>query len=387
MNHIQDLILEHSPNGVASVALGEILRYEQPTKYLVESTDYSDSFETPVLTAGQTFLLGRTNENHGIYPASKQSPVIIFDDFTTAFQWVDFPFKAKSSAMKMLSLKSSVTANLRYIYFCMQTIRYQPQEHARQWIGKYSGFRVPLPPIEIQLKIVEILDTFTELEAELEARRLQLQEIREEMFVEILKRNGLTPLGKIAQVVRGNGMPRSIFSDSGVPAIHYGHIYTRYGSWTTESAAYVPQELSSTLAQVSPNDIVVANTSENLNDVCKAVAWLGNEDAVTGGHATVLKHNLNPLYLSFYFQTESFARQKRKLAKGTKVMDVSAKDLATVLLPLPSRQVQDYLGNALMNFTALVEDISKGLPAELNARRIQYEYYREKLLTFKELSA
>lgn len=106
MTYIDEMIKERCPNGVKWKELGEVVDYEQPTKYIVKSKEYSDDYSVPVLTAGQTFILGYTNEETGIYPASKEHSVIIFDDFTTARKWVDFEFKVKSSAMKILSIKS-----------------------------------------------------------------------------------------------------------------------------------------------------------------------------------------------------------------------------------------------------------------------------------------
>jgi type I restriction enzyme, S subunit len=171
LTRLDDLMEELSPDGVEFRPLGELLDYEQPGKYLVGTTSYNRSYAIPVLTAGQTFTLGYTDEADGVYPASLDKPVIIFDDFTTAFKWVDFPFKAKSSAMKMLTPKHSELVDLRYAYYVMQTIKYAPQDHARQWIGKYSRFRVPVPPLEVQREIVQVLNCFTELGAELEAER------------------------------------------------------------------------------------------------------------------------------------------------------------------------------------------------------------------------
>ncbi len=182
MSRIDDLIREHCPDGVEYRALGDMLLYEQPTKYLVSSTAYSDDHATPVLTAGQTFVLGYTNEADGIYQASPDSPVVIFDDFTTAFKWVDFPFKAKSSAMKMLTLRPDAPTTMRFLWYAMQTIRYSPQDHARQWISIYSGFRVPVPPIDVQREIVRVLDLFQSLEAELEARRRQYAHYRDALL-------------------------------------------------------------------------------------------------------------------------------------------------------------------------------------------------------------
>ena len=132
--------------------------------------------------------------------------------------------------------------------------------------------------------------------------------------------------------------------------------------------------------------MIITNTSENLDDVCKAVAWLGKEQIVTGGHATVIKHKQNPKYLAYFFCTPDFFAQKKKYATGTKVIDVSAKSLAKILIPIPSLEEQNRIVSILDKFDALVSDISEGLPAEITARRQQYEHYRNKLLTFQEVA-
>ena len=113
--------------------------------------------------------------------------------------------------------------------------------------------------------------------------------------------------------------------------------------------------------------------------------WLGEEKIVTGGHTAILKHNQNSKFLAYYFQTEAFHNQKRKLATGTKVIDVTATKLEEILIPLPSLEEQQRIVNILDRFDKLCNDISEGLPAEIEARQKQYEYYREKLLTFKKL--
>ena len=140
--------------------LESLLDYEQPSKYIVKSTEYDDRYKTPVLTAGQTFILGFTNEVENIYKADENNPVIIFDDFTAGNHWVDFDFKVKSSAMKMLKPKEGV--NLRYCYHYIQTISIDTTEHKRLWISKFSQIEIPIPSdIKIQEKIVITLDKFT----------------------------------------------------------------------------------------------------------------------------------------------------------------------------------------------------------------------------------
>lgn len=139
------------------VQLEDVLDYEQPTKYIVESVDYDDSYPTPVLTAGKTFLLGKTNEIEGIF--KENLPVVIFDDFTTANKYVDFPFKVKSSAMKILHAKSDKIL-IKYAYYAIQNLDFPINEHKRYWISEYSKLHIPLPPLDAQEQIVAELDGY-----------------------------------------------------------------------------------------------------------------------------------------------------------------------------------------------------------------------------------
>jgi len=135
------------------IELGLLLDYQQPTPYLVESTAYSDSYETPVLTAGKTFILGYTNESSGIY--QDQLPVIIFDDFTTDSKYVNFPFKAKSSAMKILTAKKGVS--IKFVFEAMQMLQFTVGGHQRHWISIFSNLVIPLPNKKEQQQIEEVL--------------------------------------------------------------------------------------------------------------------------------------------------------------------------------------------------------------------------------------
>jgi hypothetical protein len=123
-------------------------------------------------------------------------------------------------------------------------------------------------------------------------------------------------LGDFAELVRGNGLPKSVFAESGIGCIHYGQIYTYYGVWTNETISFVAPETAAPLAKVNTGDIIITNTSENVEDVCKAVAWLGDAQIVTGGDATVIKHGQDPKYLSYYFRTPEFFAQKKEARCG-----------------------------------------------------------------------
>ena len=150
---------ENLPSGWAVCRLEDIVDYEQPTQYLVQSTNYSDNYKTPVLTAGKSFILGYTNETTGIYD---KLPTIIFDDFTTDSRFVDFPFKVKSSAMKILQVNKEI--NIRYVAYFMSITRLVGDTHKRYWISEYSKIPIPLPPINEQNRIVQ---TIQDIEAKL----------------------------------------------------------------------------------------------------------------------------------------------------------------------------------------------------------------------------
>jgi type I restriction enzyme S subunit len=128
----------------------------------------------------------------------------------------------------------------------------------------------------------------------------------------------------------------------------------------------------------------MAVTSENVEDVCSCTAWLGNEPIAVSGHTAIIHHNQNAKYLSYYFHTEHFYKQKTKLAHGTKVIEVTPDKLNDIVVPLPSLEEQERIISILDRFDSLCTDITNGLPAEIAARQKQYEYYRDKLLTFKE---
>ena len=157
--------------------LGEVFNYEQPTKYIVKSTEYDDDFETPVLTAGKSFVLGYTNENTGIKKATVEDPIVIFDDFTTSSHYVDFPFKIKSSAMKLLSLNDDAN-DFYFMFNTLKKIKYVPQSHERHWISRFSEFEIYKPTLAEQKKIGSFFhqldDTIT-----LHQRKLEkLQELK-----------------------------------------------------------------------------------------------------------------------------------------------------------------------------------------------------------------
>lgn len=244
-----------------------------------------------------------------------------------------------------------------------------------------SNFKIPLPPLPVQEEIVRILDTFTELTA----RKKQYEYYRDELlkFGDEVER---VKLGDIAKIERGGSLQKKDFIEQGFPCIHYGQIYTKYSKFPNKTFTYISKEKAFKQKKANKNDIIMAVTSENIEDVCKCIAWCGENEVAVGGHTAIISHNQNPKYLTYYFNTQMFFKQKIKLAHGTKVIEVSPKKLNNIIIPLPPLSEQQRIVDILDRFDTLCNDITNGLPAEIEKRQKQYEYYRDKLLDFKELS-
>jgi type I restriction enzyme S subunit len=378
--------------------LEEFADYEQPTRYLVNSKNYSDNFKTPVLTAGKTFILGYTDETDGINKAS-ENPVIIFDDFTTANKWVDFDFKAKSSAMKMITSKDDSKASLKYIYYWMNTLPSElvDGDHKRQWISNYSKKLIPIPcpnnpkkSLEIQLKIVAILDTFSELTAELTAelkgRKMQYSYYREKLYY--YDKNKVQHLAmddeSIGVFQRGKRFVKTDLISEGVPVIHYGEMYTHYGTWADKTKSFLSEELvkNKNLRVANKGDVVIVAAGETIEDIGMGTAWLGDEGVVVHDACFSYKTVLNPKFVAYFTRTKQFHDQIKKHISSGKISAINAKGLGKAIIPVPSKEEQERVVSILDKFDILTNSISEGLPKEIELRKKQYEYYRDLLLTF-----
>ncbi|BBS20148.1 hypothetical protein WP5W18E06_47270 [Klebsiella quasipneumoniae] len=193
-------------------------------------------------------------------------------------------------------------------------------------------------------------------------------------------------LGELGDFIRGNGLQKKDFVESGFPAIHYGQIYTRYGLSADKTFTYVLPELANKLRKAQKNDLLLATTSENDEDVVKPLAWLGDNVAISGD-MMLFRHEQNVKYLAYFFQSEIFQTQKMKYITGAKVRRVSSGDLSKIKIPIPSSNnpeksltIQSEIVRILDKFTALTAELT----AELTMRKKQYNYYRDQLLSFDE---
>ncbi len=418
MSKLQDLIDSLCPNGVEFKPLGDLLDYEQPTKYIVRSTEYDDSYKTPVLTAGQSFILGYTDEEDGIYQASKESPVIIFDDFTTSFHWVDFPFKVKSSAMKILYPKS-ISANFKYVHYAMQCIGFVPGEHTRYWISKYSRFSIPIPPLPVQEEIVRILDCFSsyaaELQAELQARKEQYEYYRNLLLTfnpsacgcgtDDKQKDSVIAPPSTTYKIQWKKMGEICFS------LNTGLNPRQFFKLNTPDAKgyYV------TIREIRGGRIMFNDNTDRINDeglrLCNNRSNLEKGDVLFSGTGTIgqvavitekptnwnikegvysIKPNqeiVSSYFLRYILESREIKDSIMKKVAGGTVKSIPMAELKNILIPVPPIEVQEKIVAILDRFETLVNDISKGLPAEIEAQKTRYEYYRNKLLTFKPLPA
>ena len=381
MSKIEELILELCPDGVEYRELGECLDYEQPTKYIVKRTNYDKSFATPVLTAGQSFILGYTDENDGIYKANGEKSVVIFDDFTTSFHWVDFDFKVKSSAMKILTPKKDI--DFRFVFYAMKCILYNPQDHARQWISTYSKFQIPIPPLPIQQEIVNILDKFTlleaELEAELEARKKQYEYYRNELLNFEGKDVEWKTIKDVCIFSNGKGHEKNIV-DSG----SYIVVNSKFISSNGKVRKYSNTQICPLFI-----DEVLMVMSDLPNGKALAKCFLVDQDdkyTLNQRICSLRPKNKNELISKFLLYISNRNPQLLWFDNGVDQTNLRKDDILDITIPIPPLAEQQRIVDILDKFDALVNDISIGLPAEIAARRKQYEYYRGKLLDFKNIN-
>ncbi|EGI3955183.1 restriction endonuclease subunit S [Escherichia coli] len=242
----------------------------------------------------------------------------------------------------------------------------------------------PEKSLAIQSEIVRILDKFTALTAELNMRKKQYNYYRDQLFSFNTEDVPHLPMGQkdIGEFIRGGTFQKKDFIDAGVGCIHYGQIYTYYGTYTEKTKTYISTALAKKCKKAQKGDLIIATTSENDEDVCKAVAWLGSEDIAVSSDACIYKHNLNPKYVSYFFQTEQFQNQKRQYITGAKVRRVNADNLSKILIPVPSMEIQERIVSILDKFDTLTNSITEGLPREIELRQKQYEYYRDLLFSF-----
>ncbi len=305
------------------------------------------------------------------------------------------PFSHNVLGPNSILVKSSIVDN-RYLFHAFQSGNFQKKlAKITSTTGQtkfnktnFKALSVPVPPLEVQREIVHILDSFTlltaELTAELTARKKQYEFYRDELL-SVKKDIPIVKLGDIAtEFYRGSGIKRDEVTDTGIPCVRYGEIYTTYNTWFDKCVSYTKLDFVKSPKYFENGDILFAITGESVEDIAKSVAYIGHEKCLAGGDIVVMKHKQNSRYLAHVLATTEARMQKRKGKVKSKVVHSNVPSIKEIQIPLPSLEVQEKFANVLDNFEAICTDLNIGLPAEIEARQKQYEYYRDLLLTFAE---
>lgn len=251
-----------------------------------------------------------------------------------------------------------------------------------------SKIQVPIPPLPVQQEIVSILDKFTQLEeelnVELEARRKQYDFYLNQLMCFEDKEVEWKTFSEVGEFVRGKRFVKNDITNEGIPCIHYGELYTHYGIWTNSAKSYLEPDLAARLRAANPGDVIIVSTGETIEDIGNAVAWLGDTEIIIHDACFAFSHKQNPKYVSYFLRTNHFRSQIRKYISSGKISSINDSGLSKARIPIPSLEEQERIVSILDKFDALVNDTSIGIPAEIETRRKQYEYYRNKLLTFGE---
>ncbi|WP_415752195.1 restriction endonuclease subunit S [Helicobacter pylori] len=335
-----------TPSNWQRVRLGDILSYEQPTKFLVATTQYLQKGFTPILTAGKTFILGYTNDKHGIYT---NIPVIIFDDFTTDSKMVNFPFKVKSSAIKILSLRDNNQADLKYIYEKLTLLKHQVTDHKRYWIDEFSNIEILLPPLNEQIAIANILSDVDRYLCSLDALILKKESVKKALSFELLsQRKRLKDfnqawqrvrLGDIGITISGlAGKTKQDFINGNAKYITFLNVLNNVIIDTSilENVKIYPNEKQNSFKKY---DLFFNTSSETPKEVGMCAVLLDDIDQVFLNSFCfgfrIFDKAVDSLFLSYLINSEIGRKAFENLAQGSTRYNLSKSSFNNVCLILP----------------------------------------------------
>lgn len=348
--------------------LGELLPFEQPTAYIVKSTDYSDAYATPVLTAGKSFILGKTNETDGIFD---QLPVIIFDDFTTATQFVNFRFKVKSSAMKILHINTDLVIP-KYIFYRLQIIQFDHSTHKRYWIQSYSKIKVLIPPLDEQFRIVaRIEEFFSELDKAvdtLKTTKEQLEVYRQavlkDAFSDFEKKDSIRNLTMV--VTSGSRGWAKYYSNSGALFVRIGNLTHSGIDIDFRDIQHItpPDNAEGVRTRLQPNDVLVSITADlgSIGFVSEKV-----EEAYINQHIALVRFQ-NPVqgrFMAWYLRSEYGQKDLLKNKRGGGKLGLGLDDIRDTPVPIVSDLVAQKTVDEIEERLSVCDSIEKTVDATL----------------------
>ena len=408
MSKLDELIKELCPNGVEYKKLGEVCNFQNG--FAFKSTLFKENGEAILRITNisngiineedlKYFLLGDYKENLGNYIVSKNDIVIAMSGATTGKIGINNTSKKFYLNQRVGKfIPNIVKLNNRFLYHFLlskglEILKISSVSGAQPNLSteNIKNLVIPVPPLEVQEEIAKILDNYTKsveelkekLNEELIARKNQYSWYRD-YLLKFENKVKIVKLKDIAtEMYRGNGIKREEIREIGIPCIRYGEIYTDYGISFEKTKSYTDENLIINKKYIDYGDILFAITGESVEEIGKSTAYIGKEKCLVGGDILVMKHKQDPVYLSYVLSTENAQKQKSKGKIKSKVVHTNATDIGEIEIPLPPLEVQKRIVEVLDSFEKICNDLNIGLPAEIEARQKQYEFYRNFLLTFK----
>lgn len=388
MSRLNELIQEQCPDGVEFKKLGVIC--EIKTGKGITKADAINGGHFPIISGGK-YPMGYYNEWNRQANTVTISRVGAYAGFVS---YIQEKFYLNDKCFSVIPLRQNIAPH--FLFFVLkefeEKIKVLQSEGGVPTINtkKVGNIEIPIPPLDVQNEIVRILDTFTshtaELQAELQARKEQYEYYRNKLltFDKDDKNVKWMKLGEVGSFIRGKRFVRTDIVENGIPCIHYGDMYTYYGLKATKTKGMLRKDLAAKMRFAQKNDVVIVAAGENKDDIGVGLAWLGEEPVAVHDACFIFKSKMYPQYVAHFLRTDYYHKQIKKYVSEAKICSISAKGLGKTIIPIPSYEQQKHISSILDKFEALVNDLTEGIPAEIAAVQEQYEYYRNKLLTFKQ---
>ena len=351
--------------------LGDIFKYEQPQAYIVTSTEYNDKNDIPVLTAGQSFILGYTDELFGIKEASANKPVVIFDDFTTSSHYVDFPFKVKSSAMKLLSLNNQ-SDDIHCAYNALQNVDYVPVSHERHWISTFAKFDVLLPKsADEQKQIGNFLANLDNLITLHQRKYDKLVNIKKSCLEKMFPKNGSSvpeirfagfteaweqrKLGDMGSTYTGlSGKTKDDFGHGNGKFVTYMNVFLNPVSDPDRTESV---EIDSAQNEVHYGDVFFTTSSETPEEVGMSSVWLEkSENTYLNSFCFGYRpcEDIDPFYMAYMLRSEAVRNKIVFLAQGISRYNISKTGVMEIAVPIPDLPEQKRIGDYFKQLDNLI---------------------------------
>lgn len=406
MTKLEELINELCPDGVEYVKIKDYFIRLKGTPITAAKLKEiaSNDGEIKVFAGGKT-VINAYEKDIPKANITRVPAVLVQSRGVIDVVYYDNPFTFKN---EMWAYTHNEQTTVKYLYYFLSTQVNKMRESASGMgslpqisLKVTEEMQIPLPPLSIQSEIVHILDSFTlltaELTAELTARQKQYAFYRDYLLdfsnEDVTKKIPdidcsnveYKRLGDIATAIyRGAGIKRDEVTETGIPCVRYGEIYTTYNVTFNNCVSHTDEDKIQNKKYFEHGDVLFAITGESVEEIAKSCVYLGHDKCLAGGDIVVLKHNQNPKYMAYVLSTTNAQSQKSKGKVKSKVVHSSVPAISDIIIPIPPLAEQEKIANMIERFDHLCNDISNGLPAEIEARKKQYEYYRDTLLSFDD---